>query len=666
MSKEKDLFNDLFLEEYQKENTQPTNPANQFDKETESGQSVTPSAEAAKQLASQVAPITSAVIPPEPTAEEQEERLKVFGHHIVDFINTIYPNGAPVNTRHKSALKLAGDLMILLDGDEKLVKTVLTQISWVRDIIKERGEKEIDDIVDSSKKLLKKRESENVYEPRPSREMQRAIEEVVKRKYSVLVAEARAQRVGGNSSSHDDIVIVLDRIGRKLEKFFKYYPFLKLLCHGLKPKHYVAALFVGGGFAMTLCTRMWYRFWSEPGRKCRLNSIIELIGRSGSGKHIAVDLYKLLMEPIKKSDAVQVEALNNWNAERDQKSGADKNKTPRPKGIYRCMPSEASAAAIREAEFNAKEVVDGEEVCLHVSQFNSELDDLLTQQKKGYMNIEALLFKSLHNEPGGSFLKTASSMVGEYDVHFNGVYTGTSDAIAKQATAANFVKGLPQRLAAVPMGDSNFEMRENREYTEADQQREEQLREFAYKLDSTKGEIPCKNISDALHLWTSRRMADAKEEDSKALEDLVKRPCWIACNLVLPFVITRHWSEMVEDTDGRWKCGAGFKPDKIDVDLALTICDAQFAFQQYFFLSVGEQYYDNKAAEQASNVRHQQKTMLAYRRLPEYFTSEDVKREYGYDSVGSVCGRLKILVDDGMASQKIRSGENKGKYHKLL
>ena len=119
MNKKINEVNDLFLEEYQKENSQPTNPANQFDKESENGQSVTPSAEAAKQLASQVAPLTSAVIPPEPTAEEQEERLKVFGNHVVDFINAIYPNGVPVNSRHKSALRLAGDLMILLDGDEK-------------------------------------------------------------------------------------------------------------------------------------------------------------------------------------------------------------------------------------------------------------------------------------------------------------------------------------------------------------------------------------------------------------------------------------------------------------------------------------------------------------------------------------------------------------------
>ena len=48
-----------------------------------------------------------------------------------------------------------------------------------------------------------------------------------------------------------------------------------------------------------------------------------------------------------------------------------------------------------------------------------------------------------------------------------------------------------------------------------------------------------------------------------------------------------------------------------------------------------------------------------------YGTFDDVKREYGYDNVGSVCSRLKILQDDGMA-QKIRTGENKGKYRKLM
>jgi len=437
-----------------------------------------------------------------------------------------------------------------------------------------------------------------------------------------------------------------------------------LLFRHLKLRHYAPAVFVGGGFGMTLMTRMWYRFWAEPSRRCRLNSIIELIGRSGSGKHIAVYLYRLMMEPEKKADAAQIEALNRWNEERDQKSGGEKNKTPRPQGILRCLPSEASAAAIREAEFNAKEMIDGEEWPLHVSQFNSELDDLLAQQKKGYMNIEALFLKSLHNEPAGSFLKTSSSKVGEYDVHFNGVYTGTEDALAKQNTTSNFARGLLQRLACVPMGDTCFEMRENRVYTEEDRKCEQELVEWCYRLDNTKGEIPCKELSDALHAWTERRMMDAKEENSKALEDLLKRPCWIAINLALPFILTRHWNQMVEE-DGRMVCGPDFKTDKTDRELVLTLCDAQYAFQQHFFLATGEKLYDDRQAQDASNVRHQQKTLLAYRRLPNPFSSDDVDREYGYNgSTGSICSRLKRLCDDGLA-QKIRQGADRGLYRKL-
>ena len=648
MSKENERFNDLFLEEYQKENSQPTNPANQFDKDIEGGQFAT----------------VNSITPTAQTVEIDEKRMVVYDHPIADYINTLYPNGAPVNTRHKSALKLAADLMILLDGDEQTVKAALLQITWVQDVIRERGEKEIDDIIDSAKKLLKKRESENLNDPQPSKDMRRAIEQVTGQKYNVLVRNQRAKALGQAAVVQDDITLMLERIGVRLEKLFKHYVLLTLLCYHLKRRHFASAVFVGGGFGMTLMTRMWYRFWAEPSRRCRLNSIVELIGRSGSGKHIAVFLYRLMMEPVKKADAAQVEALNRWNEERDQKSGGEKNKTPRPKGILRCLPSEASAAAIREAEFNAKETIDNTEISLHVSQFNSELDDLLAQQKKGYMNIEALFLKSLHNEPAGSFLKTSSSMVGEYDVHFNGVYTGTEDALAKQNTTSNFARGLLQRLACVPMGDTNFEMRENRVYTEEDQQCEKELTEWCYRLDSTKGEIPCKDLSDALHGWTERRMMDAKEENSKAMEDLVKRPCWIAINLALPFIVVRHWNQMVEE-DGRMVCGPEFKTDKTDRELVLALCDAQFAFQQHFFLATGEKLYDDRQTLEASNVHHQQKTILAYRRLPELFTPEDVDREYGYQGVsGSIYSRVKRLCDDGLA-QKIRQGVDKGKYRKL-
>ena len=632
----------------------PTHPENRFDKDESPVASVTTTedADAAKGLAESILP-------------QDLKSVRVFDYLVQDFINAMLPNGVPSGSRHKFALKLCGDLLILLDGNVTLTRFVLQQQQFVVEIVNERGQEEIDRIIDAAQKRLHKRESENFTDPQPSREMCRAIEEVARRKYSVLVREEHNKAFGLAVAAQDNILQALEHIGNELEKLAPQFLLLKYLFYLLKRRHFIAALFVAGAFLMTLMTRCWYRSGMEPGRKCRLNSILELIGRSGSGKHIAVQLYKLLMEPVKKSDEAQIKALNAWNQERDQKSGGEKNKTPRPNGTFRCMPSETSAAAIREAEYNAQEEIDGEVWPLHVSQFNPELDDLIRQMRKGYMDIEKLFLKGFHNEPDGAYLKTSSSMVGEYDVHFNCVYSGTEDALAKQNTTVNFARGLLFRITAVPLGDSNFEMREAREYTEEDRQRDEALRQIAYQLDATKGEIHCKDIDMALIDWTARRMADAKENGSKALEDLVKRPYWHAMNYALPFIVARHWDQMVQDTDGRWKCGPDFQTDKYDRQLALLIVNAHFAFQQYFFLATGEELYEKRQTEQAAQHSLQQKTILGFRRLPSIFTAHDIDVCFGYGgNTNSVNSKIRRLQADGMA-QKITKGEDKGKFRKL-
>lgn len=646
-------FDRQYGDSYRESQSSATNPDHQLPGNAaaeDGGQLVTTATQdAAKELAAQV-------------VQKDTANEKLFGFDVRDYANVIYPDGP--NVRHRAALKIFYDFLVMRDGDAERARCDLLTIQWVQEIIAERGMAEIDRIVEAGRKLLHKRESENFNDPQPSKEMRRAIEQVTGRKYKSLVREHQ-EAVGRELEADDEVLQLLNRIGERLQKkFFKHFELLRLVCHRLKRKHYIAGLYVGGCLGSTLMTRMHYRLFTSPGRALRLNSIVELIGRTGSGKSLAIVLYRIMMEPVKVSDAAQIEALNRYNEEREMKNGAEKSKTVRPKGILRCLPSEASAAAIREAEFNAKEIIDGVEVPLHVFQQNSELDEVLAQQKKSYMNIEQLFYKALGNEPAGTFLKSSSSMVGEYDVHYSALFSGTQSAISRQITSTTFAKGLPQRLGIVPMGDSNFEMIENHVYDEADRQRDEKLREWSYRLDATKGEIPIPAIlSDALYSWNKRRMQDAKEEGSKALEDLVKRPVLVALNLALPYILARHWDKMVED-GGKFKCGPDFEMDKNDVEFALAVCDAQFTFQQVFALPVGEKYYDDLAAEQASNTRHQQKTLLAYRRLPNPCTPEDIDREYGYrGNKNSINSRLKRLQDDGLL-QKIRSGEDKGKYRK--
>lgn len=650
----------LYGDDYRNENSGAMSPDHVLPSNTAggtSGELSTPNAsetegdpEAAKELAEQV-------------VQKAPDEDKVFGYSVLDYVNTMYPKGP--NVRHTAALKLYFDLLVLFDGNYERSRRLLLLVPWVQDIIRERGISEVERIVEAGRKRFLKRESESLSDPQPSKEMRQAIEQVTGRKYSVIVRELRAKSLGQAAAAQEDILHVLERIGRELKKLMPYYPLLQLLCFRLKLKFYAAAFFIGGAFAMNLLTRCFYYFWPAPGQRCRLNHLLLLIGRMGGNKRMAVDLYKILMQPVKVADAAQIAALNNWNKVKEQNDGGAKNKTPRPAGIYRALPSETSTAALREAEANAHETIDGEEWYLHVSCFDSELQNTLSQLKKSYMDaLQTYWLKSFHNEPHGAYLKTSSAPVGETDIHFSAVYTGTDDAMKKLNTESNFVNGLDSRFTVVPNADSNFEMMEVHEYDDAARQRDADLLEWAFKLDACKGEIPCKPLSDALKDWTARRMADAKENDDLAEEDLVKRPCWHAINFALPFIVTRHWDQMVED-NGRWKCGPDFKTDKTDIRLALLIANAQLAFQEYYFKAVGEKHYDDLAAERASNVRHQQKTLLAYRRLPDPFTSDDVDREYGYKgSKGSICSRLKRLCDDGLA-QKIRTGEDKGKYKKL-
>ena len=626
----------------------PTNPDNKFHADKPSMQE------------------TSAPEQPVAQKDEQKQLPLVFGHQVVDYSNAMLPNGVPEGSRHKTAIKLAYDFIIMRDGDLEAVRNDLMQLKFVSDIVTLRGQKELESILTAAKKLMEKREQEYISAPQPSKDMRKAIETVTGKNYKNLLHEANQQLVGHlNGNPEQELLRMLEIIGGEIKRLMPRYPLLELLCHGVKRKHYVAAMLVGSAYAMTLMSRCWYQFWPAPGRHCRLNCILELIGRMGSGKHILVDLYELMMEPVKKADQVQIDALNQWNQTQVQNSGASKNKSPRPTGIYRCLPCETSAAAIRDQMFNNHEEVNGEQVQLHVSMMDSELDNTLSQMKKDYMNISALWLKAYHNEPQGAFLKTSTAYVGEINVMANFMYSGTEYALNKQVTSNNFGSGLASRLTVVPMGDSNFEMMENKKYTQEDELRDKQLKQWAYKLDRTRGEIPCEDISNAIYQWTCRRMADAKENDSKVEEDLLKRVGWHAMNYSLPLIVCRHWDQMEKDDNGFWYCGPNFTTDKYDRQLALLICKVQLGFQFYYFKGIAEQYYDNLEKNQLTGKHSQGHTNLAYNRLPAIFTTEDVDRCYGYEgNRNSIYSRLKRLQDDGKA-QRIRAGQDKGKYRKL-
>ena len=444
----------------------------------------------------------------------------------------------------------------------------------------------------------------------------------------------------------------LNTWGERIESLSDKFPLLRDICKGLKRNQYPAAVFVGGGLLMTLMTRCTYRFYHRPEELRRLNSSTLIIGDPASGKSFATRLFKQLAAPIVEADKQGKDAINAYR-ELMKTKGANKEKPVKPKVVVRVHPARTSNAQFIQDMVNAKEVVDGTEMQLHMLTFDTELDNTVTVQKGGsWIDKQSLELKAFHNEEDGQAYSNVDSILQDFYVTWNYIYTGTPIALKKKVNATNFGSGLATRLTCIPLPATNFEMME-REQT-IDFESDERLKEWAYKLDKTKGELPLQKIVDELYDWTARRMLDAKENESKADEMLLKRCAYHALNFSAPFIVMRHWEEMKQEGD--FRCGE-FETDDVDWQLAELLVNIQYACQKHYFGAMAEQYFDNQTKELAANTRRQQKTIDAYNRLPEEFTSEDVMRCFGLANTNSTSTKISRLMKDHLV-EKISENKN--------
>ena len=442
--------------------------------------------------------------------------------------------------------------------------------------------------------------------------------------------------------------------GAQIESMFEDFPVLKDVCKGLKRNQYPAALIVSGAFGMTLMTRCTYRFYHRPEELRRLNSSALIIGDPASGKSFATRLFKLLAAPIVAADKVGRDAINAYR-EQMRTKGANKEKPKKPKVVVRIHPARTSNAQFIQDMVNAVEMVDGEEMHLHMLTFDTELDNTVTVQKGGsWIDKMSLELKAFHNEEDGQAYSNMDSILQDFNVYWNYVYTGTPIALKKKVNEQNFGSGLATRLTVIPLPATNFEMMERE--SRVDFESDGRLKAWAFKLDKTKGLLPMDKIVDELYDWTARRMMDAAENDSKADEMLLKRCAYHGLNYAAPFIVMRHWDALKKDGD--YWCGE-FETDDIDWRLAELITNMQYACQRHYFGGMAEAYFDNKLKDASVNVQRKQKTFEGFARLPEEFTTEDVMRCFNLTSMGAARSRAKRLVDDHVAEKtgEIKDGK---------
>ena len=585
--------------------------------------------------------------------------LKWRGYDIQSIIDQRYADKLPCkddSNRHAESLKLATDLLLMLDGDKQQVQRIVEAQPWVQEIIKERNEN-VGQTVESAASCMAEKEKRYT-SSQPSKAMQEAIQRATGKTF-LEITKAQTQKV---TLKDDDMAQWLWDWGAQIEALFDDFPILKDICKGLKRNQYPAALIVSGAFEMTLMTRCTYRFYHRPEELRRLNSSALITGDPASGKSFATRLFKLLAAPIIAADKVGKDAINAYR-EQMRTKGANKEKPKKPKVVVRVHPARTSNAQFIQDMVNAVETVDGEEMHLHMLTFDTELDNTICVQKGGsWIDKMSLELKAFHNEEDGQAYSNNDSILQDFNVYWNYVYTGTPIALKKKVNEQNFGSGLATRLTVIPLPATNFEMMEREQMV--DYESDERLKAWAEKLDRMKGELSVQKIVDELYEWTARRMADAAENDSKADEMLLKRCAYHGLNYAVPFIVMRHWDQMKQDGD--YWCGA-FEADEVDWKLAELIVNMQYACQRHYFGAMAEAYFDNKLKDASVNVQRRQKTYEGFARLPEEFTNEDVMRCFGLKNNTSARARVFRLMKDHLAEKVdefVENGTTKARYKK--
>ena len=539
--------------------------------------------------------------------------------------------------RHQTALKLASDLRYITDNDAALIRRLLMAQTWVQDIVRERGE-DIDLLIGSARDYKQ-------YQTVPKR-MQQAVEKAGARQGAGRPWAPLAPEAPEN----------LARWGQEIGTLAEHYPCMAAIGSSLAVEGRPAALYVGAAFLGTLMTRCTYRFYHRPEELRRLNYCVMVIGDPASGKSFATRLYKLLAAPIRVADKVGYDAINRYKEERRERTTSSKAQKQealkKPEVVIRDHPARTSNATFIDDMNHAVEVVDGEPMHLHMLTFDSELDNATQTQRGGsWIDKSAMELKAFHNEEDGQAYSNVESVSGTFNVYWNFVYTGTPLSLQRKVSERNFGSGLATRLGVVPLPPTNFQMMALRKTSATDAKADEELRQWAFRLDQTHGELPLWPLVEHCWQWTNEQMEMAAFEQSKAQELLLKRVAYYGIALSAPFIVMRHWEE--------WTAHHTLTIDDTDRRLCSLCLEMQYECQKMYFGAYAQAYFDNMERDRQSSRTKRSKFDDCYNSLPQLFTPADVERIYNveHDKVRFIVMRLK--------SKKLVVKTDTGEYKKL-
>ena len=573
------------------------------------------------------ATVTQQVETPVEFSEEEEAFIKVLNEH--------YGPSLPPHTKHDTMqTETSHWLCYFNDNDPQKAIAMAKRLDWVKEWNPRPGE--VEDLCQSAakKKLLTR--------------YPKVLKELMDKAGISL-----EQIASGDKNVNPLAVLPFERWCDTIESLFDVFPCLREVCEPHPRRLWPFLLFASAAMMGTCMDLTYYYFYANESERTRLNYIIWGVGDPTSGKHSLERLMNLLLAPIIAESEIADESTNTWKSETDAK-GANKEKDLRPAIYNRLFGYRSSNSEFIRSMINCKEEVDGEMMGRHMVTCSSE-KDLEIGRAGSWISKSNMVLLSFHGEYDDQHYSNKQSVSGRYRVFWNMMETFTPPTLKKIVNENSVNSGLDTRTATIPMGEDDFKMIPLRRKEDSKVAAyNETLKQWAYRLDQRRGELPLWPLVEHVHKWCDERRAIAEFNDrDKADWLLIKRVPYYGISISAPYIDMRHWEE-------REKTGT-YTPDDVDRSLVDLVLDIQYRTQHFWYYELHRLYYDNQLRDAAKQRRRTNKFQECFRQLPEEFTTEKFAQVFNYANTRSGQKTLERLLNDKAIERTMR-----GNYKKLV
>ena len=615
-------YEEKFGEAYRRGESEPTNPRwQELERQRKEARKLTPSTTSAQ---------TTATVSPQvemPVEFSPEEAfIKVLNEH--------YGPSLPPHTKHDTMqTETSHWLCYFNDNDAQKAIAMAYRLDWVKNWNPNPGE--VEDLCQSAakKKLLTR--------------YPKALKELMDK------AGINLEQTIVSKDINPLAVLPFERWCDTIESLFDVFPCLREVCEPHPRRLWPFLLFASAAMMGTCMDLTYYYFYANESERTRLNYIIWGVGDPTSGKHSLERLMNLLLAPIIAESEIADESTNTWKSETDAK-GANKEKDLRPAIYNRLFGYRSSNSEFIRSMINCKEEVDGEMMGRHMVTCSSE-KDLEIGRAGSWISKSNMVLLSFHGEYDDQHYSNKQSVSGRYRVFWNMMETFTPPTLKKIVNENSVNSGLDTRTATIPMGEDDFKMIPLRRKEDSKVAAyNETLKQWAYRLDQRRGELPLWPLVEHVHKWCDERRAIAEFNDrDKADWLLIKRVPYYGISISAPYIDMRHWEE-------REKTGT-YTPDEVDRSLVDLVLDIQYRTQHFWYYELHRLYYDNQLRDAAKQRRRTNKFQECFRLLPDEFTTDKFAQVFGYANNRSGQKTLERLEKDKAIKRTMR-----GHYKKLV